>query len=88
DEVLLVEEQPLPVAASPTNQSPSYIPESNPEEDPEEDEEEEPCGDDADDEEEDEEDEQDEEEEHSAPADSVPPPPIHCMTARISIRAR
>ncbi|GJV12496.1 hypothetical protein Tco_1354037 [Tanacetum coccineum] len=56
DEVLLVEEQPLPVAASPTNQSPSYIPESNPEEDPEEDEEEEPCGDDADDEEEDRED--------------------------------
>ncbi|GKC15844.1 reverse transcriptase domain-containing protein, partial [Tanacetum coccineum] len=39
DEVLPAEEQPLPVAASPTNQSPGYIPESNPEEDPEEDDE-------------------------------------------------
>ncbi|GJX87648.1 hypothetical protein Tco_0339662, partial [Tanacetum coccineum] len=79
------------------------IPESDPEEDPEEDdedpeedpadypadrdddeeEEEEPSGDDADEEE----DEEDEEEEHPAPADSVPPPPVHRMTARISIRA-
>ncbi|GJS16837.1 putative reverse transcriptase domain-containing protein [Tanacetum coccineum] len=71
-------------------------PEEDPEEDdedPEEDpadypadrdddeEEEEPSGDDADDEDEDEE----EEEEHPAPADSVPP--VHRMTARISIRA-
>ncbi|GJX37248.1 hypothetical protein Tco_0250551 [Tanacetum coccineum] len=46
-------------------------------------EEEEPSEDDADDEEEEEE---DEEEEHPAPADSVPPPLVHCMTARISIR--
>ncbi|GKG39663.1 hypothetical protein Tco_0463808, partial [Tanacetum coccineum] len=78
-----------------------YVPESdseegleeddeNPEEDPadyladrddddDEEEEEEPSGDDADDEDEDE-----EEEEHPAPADSVPP--VHRMTAKISIR--
>ncbi|GJV63725.1 putative reverse transcriptase domain-containing protein [Tanacetum coccineum] len=71
----------------------------DPEEDPadypadrddDDEEEEEPSGDDADDEEEDEEDEEDkedEEDEHLAPADSVQPPPVHCMTARISIRA-
>ncbi|GKF69195.1 hypothetical protein Tco_0202252, partial [Tanacetum coccineum] len=39
DEVLLAEEQPLPVAASPTDQSPGYILESDPEEGPEEDDE-------------------------------------------------
>ncbi|GJZ99668.1 hypothetical protein Tco_0672219 [Tanacetum coccineum] len=39
EEVLLAEEQPLPAAASHTNQSPSYIPESDPEEDPKEDDE-------------------------------------------------
>ncbi|GJU44674.1 hypothetical protein Tco_1201940, partial [Tanacetum coccineum] len=39
DEVLPAEEQPLPAAASPTDQSPGYIPESDPEEDPEEDDE-------------------------------------------------
>ncbi|GJY18783.1 putative ribonuclease H-like domain-containing protein [Tanacetum coccineum] len=39
DEVLPEEEQPLPAAASPTDQSPGYIPESDPEEDPEEDDE-------------------------------------------------
>ncbi|GJT87418.1 putative reverse transcriptase domain-containing protein [Tanacetum coccineum] len=62
----------------------------DPEEDPadypadrddDEEEEEEPSGDDADDEDED---EDEEEEEHPAPADSVPP--VHRMTARISIR--
>ncbi|GKE93960.1 hypothetical protein Tco_1578815, partial [Tanacetum coccineum] len=105
DEVLPAEEQPLPATASPTNQSPGYIPESDPEEDPEEDDEdpeedpadypadrddddeedeEEPSGDDADDEEEDEEDKK---EDHLALADSIPPPPVHRMTARISIRA-
>ncbi|GKA04034.1 hypothetical protein Tco_0676815, partial [Tanacetum coccineum] len=73
---------------------PAYVPESDPEEDdedPEEDpanyladrdddneeEEEEPFGDDA-------EDEDKEEEEHPALADSVPP--VHRITARISIR--
>ncbi|GJS32631.1 hypothetical protein Tco_0531013, partial [Tanacetum coccineum] len=64
---------------------------SDPEEEPEEDDEdpeEDPAdypadGDDDDDEDEDE-DEDEEEEEHPAPADSIPP--IHRMTARISIR--
>ncbi|GKE64595.1 hypothetical protein Tco_1518756 [Tanacetum coccineum] len=68
-----------------------FEPEADDDEDPEEDladypadrddddeEEEEPSGDDVDDEDE------DEEEEHLAPADSVPP--VHRMTARISIR--
>ncbi|GKC45632.1 hypothetical protein Tco_1063354 [Tanacetum coccineum] len=99
DEILPAKEQPLPAAASPTADSPGYVPKSDPEEeleeddeDPEEDptdypadrdddddgeEEEKPSGDDADDEDED-------EEEHPAPADSVPP--VHRMTARISIR--
>ncbi|GKG11029.1 hypothetical protein Tco_0342429, partial [Tanacetum coccineum] len=76
---------------------PEEEPEANDDEDPEEDptnypanqddddeEEEEPSGDDADDEDEDgDEDEEEEEEEHPAPADSVPP--VHRMTARISI---
>ncbi|GKG07189.1 hypothetical protein Tco_0330158, partial [Tanacetum coccineum] len=39
DEVLPAEEQPLPAAASPIDQLPGYIPESDPEEDPEEDDE-------------------------------------------------
>ncbi|GJT29507.1 hypothetical protein Tco_0909782 [Tanacetum coccineum] len=102
DEILPAKEQPLPAAASPTADSPGYVPESDPEEEPEEDdedpeedpadypadrddddeeeEEEEPFGDDADDEDEDE----DEDEEHPAPADFFPP--VHRMTARISIR--
>ncbi|GJS57018.1 hypothetical protein Tco_0651802 [Tanacetum coccineum] len=91
---------PLPLDFVP-EPSPGYIPKSDPEEDPEEDdedpeedladypadrddddrEEEEPSGDDADDEDED---EDEEDEEHPASADSVPP--VHCMTARISIR--
>ncbi|GJR61204.1 putative ribonuclease H-like domain-containing protein [Tanacetum coccineum] len=91
DEILPAEEQPLPVAAaSPTADSPGYVPESDLEEEPEEDDEdpeEDPAdypadGDDDDDEDEDE--DEDEEEEHPAPADSVPP--VHRMTARISIR--
>ncbi|GKD63199.1 hypothetical protein Tco_1305307, partial [Tanacetum coccineum] len=107
DEILPVEEQPLPAAASPTADSPGYVPESDSEEGPEEDdedpkedpadypayrdddddeeeeeEEEEPSGDDADDEDEDKDEE--EEEEQAASADSVPP--VHRMTARISIR--
>ncbi|GKE77972.1 hypothetical protein Tco_1544092 [Tanacetum coccineum] len=87
DELLPAVEQPLPAAASPTADSPGYVPESDPEEEPEEDDEdpeEDPADypadrDDDDDEDEDEE----EEEEHPAPADSVPP--VHRMTARISI---
>ncbi|GJZ80781.1 integrase, catalytic region, zinc finger, CCHC-type containing protein [Tanacetum coccineum] len=83
DDVLPVEEQPLPVAASPTTESPGYILESDPEEDPEEDDEEDPeedptdypadRGDDRDDEEpsddDDDDDDDAEEEEHLAPAD-------------------
>ncbi|GKA25774.1 hypothetical protein Tco_0711883, partial [Tanacetum coccineum] len=74
DDVFLAEEQPLHAAASPTAESPGYIPESDPEEDPEE---EDPEDDNEDEDEE-------EEEEHPASADSVPP--VHRMTARISIR--
>ncbi|GJS23316.1 hypothetical protein Tco_0451948 [Tanacetum coccineum] len=80
DDVLPAEEQPLPVAASPTTESPRYIPESDPEDDPEEDNEEDPTdyladrGDDMDDEEpsdddDDDDDDDAEEEEHLAPAD-------------------
>ncbi|GKG22176.1 hypothetical protein Tco_0387479, partial [Tanacetum coccineum] len=83
------EEQPLPTAAaSPTADSPGYVPESDPKEEPEEDE---PEEDDEDPEEDpadypaDRDDDDDEDkEEHPAPADSIPP--VHRMTARISIR--
>ncbi|GJY19284.1 hypothetical protein Tco_0390775, partial [Tanacetum coccineum] len=64
-------EQPLPAAASPTAQSPDYVPESDPEEDPEEDDDEDPeedpvdypadGGDDGDDEDEPSDDDEDEE---------------------------
>nr|GFD29590.1 hypothetical protein [Tanacetum cinerariifolium] len=37
DDVFPTKEQPLPVAASPTADSPGYIPESDPDEDPEDD---------------------------------------------------
>ncbi|GJY69813.1 hypothetical protein Tco_0472795 [Tanacetum coccineum] len=76
DEILPAKEQPLPAAASPTADSPGYVPESNPEE--------EPSRDDANDKDEDEDEDEEEEEEHPAPADSVPP--VHRMTTRISIR--
>ncbi|GJT27438.1 hypothetical protein Tco_0907713 [Tanacetum coccineum] len=88
DEILPAEEQPLPAtAASPTADSPGYVPESDPEEEPEEDDEdpeEDPADYPADGDDDDDEDEDEEEEEHPAPADSVPP--VHRMTARISIR--
>ncbi|GJQ95997.1 hypothetical protein Tco_0007136 [Tanacetum coccineum] len=96
DEILLAEEQPLPAAASPTADSPGYVPESDPEkeleeddEDPEEDPVDYPTDRDNDDdeeeeEEEDEDEDEDEEEEHPAPTDFVPP--VRRMTARISIR--
>ncbi|GJV79136.1 hypothetical protein Tco_1515006 [Tanacetum coccineum] len=71
--------------------SPGYVPESDPEEepkeddgDPEEDPADYPADKDDDDDEDEDEDEDEEEEEHPAPADSVPP--VHRMTARISIR--
>ncbi|GJX45090.1 hypothetical protein Tco_0261766 [Tanacetum coccineum] len=69
DDVLLAEEQPLPVSASPTADSPGYVPESDPEEDPEEDDDKDPEedpvdyhadeGDDGDDEDESSDDEED-----------------------------
>ncbi|GJS67575.1 hypothetical protein Tco_0682139 [Tanacetum coccineum] len=68
---------PLHAATSPTAESPGYIPESDPEEDPEEDPADYPADRDDDDDDE-------EEEEHPALADFVPP--VHRMTARISIR--
>ncbi|GJX31328.1 hypothetical protein Tco_0241183 [Tanacetum coccineum] len=88
DDMFPAEEQPLPIAVSPTADSPGYITESDPEEDPEEDDDEDPkeypadYPADRDDEEEessgddanDEEEDEDEEEEHLAPADSVLPP--------------
>ncbi|GJS07791.1 hypothetical protein Tco_0364587 [Tanacetum coccineum] len=71
DEVFLAEEHPLPAAASPTAQSPDYVPESDPKEDPEEDDDEDPeedpvdypadGGDDGDDEDEPSDDDEDEE---------------------------
>ncbi|GJW95442.1 putative reverse transcriptase domain-containing protein [Tanacetum coccineum] len=98
DEVLPAEDQPLPVAISPTADSPGYIPESDPEEDPEEDPVDYPAdgGDDDDDDEsfdddedddDDVEEDEDEEEEHPTLVDFIPPP-VHRVTARISIRTR
>ncbi|GJU01264.1 hypothetical protein Tco_1111602 [Tanacetum coccineum] len=48
DDVLLAEEQPLPATASPTTESPGYVPESDPDNDPEEDDKEDPEEDPAD----------------------------------------
>nr|GFC04244.1 hypothetical protein [Tanacetum cinerariifolium] len=82
-DVLPAEEQTLPAAASPTTDSPGYIPESNLDEDPEDDEDEDPEEDPADypadhnD---------DEEEEHPASTDSIPPPPALRVMARISFK--
>ncbi|GJX21359.1 hypothetical protein Tco_0224036 [Tanacetum coccineum] len=104
DEVFPPEEQPLPDAVSPTTDSPRYIADSDPkedeedpEEDPKEDPEEDPTnypangGDDDDDDDEDDEDvdkdDDEEEEEHPTLADSVPPP-VHRITARMSVRAQ
>ncbi|GKF79012.1 hypothetical protein Tco_0234580, partial [Tanacetum coccineum] len=89
DEILLAEEQPLPALS---RYSPGYILESDPEEEPEEDDKdpkEDPADyptdrEDDDDDDEDKDEDEEEEEEHPAPADSVPP--VHHMTARISIR--
>ncbi|GJT90117.1 hypothetical protein Tco_1078962, partial [Tanacetum coccineum] len=76
DDVFLAEEQPLHAATSPTAKSPGYISESDLDEDPEEDPTDYPADKDNDDKE--------EEEEYPAPIDSVPP--VHRMTAMISIR--
>ncbi|GJR55623.1 hypothetical protein Tco_1406144 [Tanacetum coccineum] len=82
DDIFLAEEQLLHAATSPNAESPGYIPESDPEEDPEEDLPDYPA--DRDDDDDEDEDEDEEEEEHPAPADFVPP--VHRMTAMISIR--
>ncbi|GKB88865.1 hypothetical protein Tco_0961137 [Tanacetum coccineum] len=98
DDMLPTEEQPLPIAVSPTANSPSYIIEPDPKEDPKEDDEdlkEDPTDypDDKDDDDkessrddaddkEEDEDEDEEEEEHPALADSVPRP-VHRVTARM-----
>ncbi|GKG06261.1 hypothetical protein Tco_0326347, partial [Tanacetum coccineum] len=89
DDVLLAKEQPLHAAASPTADSPGYIPESDPEEEPEEDDEdpeEDPADYPADreDDDDDDDDDEDKKKDHPALADSAPP--VHRMTARISIR--
>ncbi|GJZ16781.1 hypothetical protein Tco_0552904 [Tanacetum coccineum] len=100
-DVFPAEEQPLPATVSPTIDSPGYITDSDPEEyeeDPEEDPIDYPAdeGDDDDDESSDdyedddddvEEDDDEEEEEHPSPVDFVLPP-VHRVTARMSIRAQ
>ncbi|GKC01529.1 hypothetical protein Tco_0987665 [Tanacetum coccineum] len=95
DEVLPGKEQPLSAAVLPTTDSPGYIPQSDPKEDPvdypadggdDDDDDDESSDDDEDDDEDVEEDEEEEEEEkHPAPADSIPPP-VHCVTTKMSIR--
>ncbi|GJR43866.1 hypothetical protein Tco_1311969 [Tanacetum coccineum] len=65
-------------------EDPADYPTDRDDDDDDEEEEEEPSEDDDDEDEEDE----DEEEEHPAPANSVPPPPVHRVTARMSIRAK
>ncbi|GJX72636.1 hypothetical protein Tco_0309807 [Tanacetum coccineum] len=102
DEMFLAKEQPLPAAASPTAQSPDYVPESDPEADLEEDDNEEPVdypadgGDDDDDEDESSEDDEDEEApsaketepfETDESAATPPPHPAYRVIARISIPA-
>nr|GEY72707.1 hypothetical protein [Tanacetum cinerariifolium] len=78
DDVFPAEEQPLPTAASPTAESPGYIPESDSDEDLEEDDDEDPEEDPADYLA----DHDDEEEEHPTSADSIPPLPALRVTAR------
>ncbi|GKE40600.1 hypothetical protein Tco_1464005, partial [Tanacetum coccineum] len=96
DDVFSAEEQPLPADVSPTADSPGYIVDSDPkkdEKDPEEDPidypadggDDESSDDDKDDDDDVEEDEDEEEEEHPALSDSILPP-IHRVTARMSIR--
>ncbi|GJV07261.1 putative reverse transcriptase domain-containing protein [Tanacetum coccineum] len=104
EEVFLAEEQPLPAAVSPTTDSLRYIADSDLEEDkedPEEDpidypadrgdddnDDDESSDDDEDDDDDVDEEDDEEEEEHPALAHSVPPPPVHRTTARISIPAQ
>ncbi|GJU07575.1 hypothetical protein Tco_1124005 [Tanacetum coccineum] len=75
--------EPLPAAASPTADSPGYVPESDPEEEPEEDDEdpeEDPAdypADRDDDDDDDEDEDEDEEEEPPNPPPPFPPQPAH-----------
>ncbi|GJT58154.1 putative reverse transcriptase domain-containing protein [Tanacetum coccineum] len=102
DDILPAEEQLLPDVVSPTADSPGYIVDSDleedeedPEEDPinyptdrgddDDDDDDESSDDDEDDDDDDVEEDEEEEEEHPASADSVPPP-VHRITARMSIR--
>ncbi|GKC78140.1 hypothetical protein Tco_1128914 [Tanacetum coccineum] len=96
DEMLLVGEQPLHAAVSPTADSPGYIANSNLEEDPEEDltdypddggNDDDDDDESSDDDEDDDDVEEEEEEEHPAPADFVPSL-VHCVTAKMSVRAQ
>nr|GFA86429.1 hypothetical protein [Tanacetum cinerariifolium] len=91
DDVFLTEEQSLPAAATPTTDSPGYIPESDPEDDDDEDlkedpadypadhddeeEEEEPSRDDADEEDEEQDKDDDDEEEEHPASADYIPPP-------------
>ncbi|GKC81224.1 hypothetical protein Tco_1136941 [Tanacetum coccineum] len=84
DEILPTKEQPLPTAASPIADLPGYVPESDPEEEPEADDDEDPEEDPANYPADHDDDEEEEEEKPSGVDDSVPP--VHRMTARISIR--
>nr|GEX97408.1 putative reverse transcriptase domain-containing protein [Tanacetum cinerariifolium] len=85
DEILPAKEQPMPATDSPTADSPGYIPESDPEEDltdyptdrGDDDDDDDGSSDEEEDDDDDDEDEDKEEEEHPAPADSIPPPPVH-----------
>nr|GEY63760.1 hypothetical protein [Tanacetum cinerariifolium] len=65
DEVFPAEEQPLPAAASPTTNSPGYIPESDPDEDPKDNDDEDPEEDPADYPTDHDDDDEEEEEAHS-----------------------
>ncbi|GJV52910.1 hypothetical protein Tco_1448651 [Tanacetum coccineum] len=83
-------EQPLPAAVSPTAESPGYIADSNlekDEEDPEDDPADYPADKGDDDESSNDDGDEEGEEEHLAPTNSVPPP-VHRVTARMSIRAQ
>nr|GEU86821.1 putative reverse transcriptase domain-containing protein [Tanacetum cinerariifolium] len=100
DEVFPAEEQPLPAAVSPTAKLPGYIADSDLEEDPadypanrgddDEDDDDASSDDDEDDDDDDveeyEDEDDEEEEEHPTLADSILPPPVHHVTARMSIR--
>nr|GEU84896.1 hypothetical protein [Tanacetum cinerariifolium] len=94
DEILPAEEQSLHATDLPIVDSLRYIHESDPEEDPADypidggdDDDDEASDDDKDDDDNVEEDkDKDEEEKHPALSDSIPPPPIHRATARMSIK--